>query len=75
MRRGQFYADLGERVAWSFVGGFAAELLVTHSFDVQSLQVALAAGGISVAKCLLATQIGAPNTAATLPVTTDTERG
>lgn len=73
--RKQFYADLGERAAWTFVQGALAEWIVTSSLDSVSLQVALVAGAVSVAKSLLATQIGAPNTAATLPVTTDTERG
>lgn len=71
----QFYADLAERALWTFVQGALAEWVVTSSLDSVSLQVALVAGAVSVAKCLLATQIGAPNTAATLPVTTDTERG
>lgn len=71
----QFYADLVERVLWTFLQGALAEWIVTSSLDSVSLQVALVAGGVSAAKCLLATQIGAPNTAATLPVSTDTERG
>ena len=75
MSRRQFYADLGERVLWTFVQGAAAEWAVTESLDSGSLKIALVAGLVSLAKCLVATQIGAANTAATLPITTDTERG
>lgn len=73
--RWQYVADLAERAGWTFLQAAGAEWLVTSSFDWQSLQLAAAAGVISVVKSLVATQIGAPNTAATLPVTTDTERG
>ena len=55
--------------------GAGAEWIVTSSLDFGSLKIALVAGLVSVVKSLVATQIGAPNTAATLPVTTDTERG
>ncbi len=75
MSRRQFYADLGERALWTFLQAAGAVWLVTSSFDLQSLQVAALAGVASVIKSLVATQIGAPNTAATLPVGTDTERG
>lgn len=75
MSRRQFYADLLERVLWTFVQAAGAEWVVTSSLDSGSLKIALVAGLVSVAKCLVATQIGASNTAATLPVTTDTERG
>lgn len=71
----KFYADLLERVLWTFVQGFAAMWIVTGDLDAETLKVALVAGGVAVAKCMLATQIGADNTASTLPQTTDTERG
>ena len=71
----KFYADLVERVIWTALQGFSAEWIVTSSLDEQSFQVALVAGLVAVAKCLVATRIGAPNTASTLPVATDTERG
>lgn len=71
----KFYFDLLERSGWTFVQGAAAEWLVTQSFDDTTFKVALVAGAVAVAKCLIATKIGAPNTAATLPVDEDTERG
>lgn len=69
------YADLAERVAWTAVQGFAAEWLVTQSLDAQTVQLAGVAALVAVAKCLLAFRVGSPNTAATLPETTDTQLG
>lgn len=66
------YADLIERVLWTGAQGFAAEWLVTRSFDGQTLQVAGAAALAAVAKCLIAFKVGSRNTAATLPVEEDT---
>lgn len=71
----KFYLDLLERVLWTFVQGAAAEWIVTTSIDEQTFKVAAVAGAVAVAKCLLATQIGASNTAATLSVADDTEKG
>lgn len=71
----KWYIDTAERVAWTFIQGFAAEWIVTSSVDTQTLKLAAVAGAVSVAKCILATRIGSPNTAATLPVDEDTPRG
>lgn len=73
--RRKFYADLAERTAWTFVQGFAAAWIVLAEYSSEVLEVASVAATVAVAKGLVATQIGAPNTAATLPTTTDTERG
>ena len=71
----KFYFDLLERVLWTFIQGGAAEWIVSSNLDENTLKVAGVAGLVSVAKCLLATQVGAPNTASTLPLAEDTERG
>ena len=75
--RGRFYADLLERSAWTFVQAFLAAFFVDGFASVgldlgDKFKIAAAAGGIAVAKCLLATQVGAENTAATLPSQQDT---
>jgi hypothetical protein len=62
-----FTADLAERVLWTFVQGFVAEWLVTQSLDLGSAKVAAVAGLAAVAKCVLATRVGAPDDASTLP--------
>lgn len=69
------YVDLLERVLVTFVQGFLAVWIVTGDLDKTTLKVALVAGGISAAKCLLAFQVGSPNTAALLPVGPDTDKG
>lgn len=66
MRR-RFYADLAERTIWTFVQAFAAEWLVSSTFDRRSLMVGLAAGAIAVVKGLAATQVGSPFSASTAP--------
>ena len=63
----RFYLDLAERVAWTFVQGFAAEWIVTAGADLGSVKVAAVAAAVSVAKCLLATRVGEEDSAATLP--------
>lgn len=67
MSRSKVYLDILERVFWTALQGFAAELLVTQSFDTQSLKVAGAAAGLAALKCVLATQIGDSSSAAALP--------
>lgn len=66
MRRKQFYLDLAERSAWTFVQAFAAALLVTGGLDSDVLYTALLAGVFAVAKCLMAVRIGDGGTASTL---------
>lgn len=78
--RRQFYADLLERVIWTFVQAFGAAYLVDAASVVgldggDKVKLALTAAALAVLKCLGATQFGAPNTASTLPVAEDTERG
>lgn len=71
----KFYLDLLERVAWTFVQGGAAEWIISSNLDATSFKFAGVAGLIAVAKCLLATRVGASNTASTLPLAEDTEKG
>lgn len=67
MTRRIFYIDLAERLFWTFAQGFAAFWIVTGDIDADTLKAGLVAGALSVAKALLATQIGDPASAATLP--------
>lgn len=62
-----FNLDLLERVTWTFIQGFVAEWVVTQTIDIGSLKVAAVAGLVSVAKCILARNVGAPDDASTLP--------
>jgi hypothetical protein len=71
----KFYLDMLERVVWTFIQGFLAVWIVTGDLDGETLKVAAVAGAVSVAKCLLATQVGAGNTASTLPAGPDTDKG
>lgn len=61
-----FYLDLLERVIWTFVQGFLGAWLVTGDFDGTALKIGVVAGAVSVAKCLLAVNIG-HGTAAAVP--------
>lgn len=74
--RRRFYSDLLERVVWtalqSFVGAMIADGLGAGLDNGDKLKVAGLAALLSAAKCLLATQIGSGNTAATLPAEDDT---
>lgn len=74
--RRRFYSDLLERVLWtavqSFLGALVADNLGAGLDDGDLFKVAGIAALVSAAKCLLATQIGARNTAATLPAEDDT---
>lgn len=67
MTRRIFYLDLLERVSWTFAQGFCAFWIITGAIDADTLKAGLVAGGLAVAKALLATQIGDQNSAATLP--------
>lgn len=77
--RRRFYSDLLERVVWTALQAFLAAVVVDNMGagldDGDLFKTAGIAALISAAKCLLATQIGAPNTAATLPEEDDTPRG
>jgi hypothetical protein len=61
--------DLLERTAWTAVQAFLAVWIVNgdNLWSVDAALVAGTAAAIAAAKCLLAFQIGSPNTAATLP--------
>lgn len=67
MPRRIFYIDLLERMAWTFVQAFAAEWILTGDFGGDALKLGAIAGGLAVAKALIATQVGDPASAATLP--------
>lgn len=67
MPRKIFYLDLLERLVWTFIQGFVAFWVMTGEVDRDTLIAGVIAGAISVAKSLLATQIGDKNSAATLP--------
>jgi hypothetical protein len=62
-----YYADLLERVLWTFIQGFAAAWIVIGDLGAESLYVGLVAGLVSVAKGVVAKSIGSSNSAATLP--------
>lgn len=70
-----WYKDTAERVAWTFVQGAAAEVILSGTVNSNTWQLAAVAGALSVAKCLVALKIGSPNTAATLPADEDTPHG
>lgn len=62
------YADLGERVAATFVQAFAASLVVTGLDDIlDALTVAAIAGLLSVAKSAASWRIGNEETSSALP--------
>lgn len=67
MTRRIFYFDLLERVLWTAVQGFCAVWIVTGDLDAVTLKAAAVGGGIAAAKALIATRIGDPASAATLP--------
>lgn len=61
------YLDLAERVLWTFIQAFAAEWLITTTFDQRSLKVGLAAGAISAVKCVVGFNVGNGDSASTAP--------
>ena len=67
MTRRIFYIDLAERLVWTFIQAFAAEWILTGDFGGDALKLGAIAGALAVAKALIATQIGDPASAATLP--------
>lgn len=66
MRR-RFYLDVAERILWTAAQGFCAEWIVTSTFDSRSFKVAGVAAAISAAKCVIATKVGSPFSASTVP--------
>jgi hypothetical protein len=71
--RRAFYFDLLERALWTFAQGFAAFWIVTGEVDGPTLKAALVAGGISVAKSLVANKLPwtADDSASSLPADVD----
>lgn len=63
----RFYLDVLERVLWTTVQAFAAELLVTQTLDSQTVRIAAVGAGLAGLKCILATQVGDSDSAAALP--------
>lgn len=62
-----FTLDLVERVAWTALQAVAGALLDVMVSGEISLRAAGYAAGIAVLKALVATKVGDPNSAATLP--------
>lgn len=67
MKQRSYYIDLAERAAWTFVQGFASFWIVTGDIDSATLVGGLVAGALSVAKSIVAGQIGDRDSAALLP--------
>lgn len=61
------WIDLAERVLSTFLQAFAAEWLVTSSFDELSFKIAAGAGVISAIKCLAGFRIGNGDSASVAP--------
>lgn len=62
-----FRLDLLERVAWTAIQAVAGALLDIMMSGVITLRAAGYAAAIAVLKALVATRVGDPNSAATLP--------
>ena len=58
------YRDLLERAVWTFVQAAAASIIVSQGFAVDVWKVAAVAGGLAVAKAIVAFQFGDRNSAA-----------
>lgn len=72
----QFYLDLFERSAWTFVQAFlGAWAAMGFDFNENVWQAALIAGAVSVAKNIAGTQIGAMNSGSWLPARVDPPSG
>lgn len=73
MTRKEFYFDLLERSGWTFVQGFAAEWIISGTFDARGLKFGAVAGAIAVGKALVAAKLPwtAKDTASTLPADLD----
>lgn len=71
----KFVADLLERVIATAAEALLGTLTVTSLDWDHKLQITAVAALATVLKALASTRVGAPNTAAALPESTDTERG
>ena len=58
------YLQLVERSLWTFVQAAAASIIVSQGFGAEVWKVAAVAGGLAVAKCLVAFQTGDRDSAA-----------
>lgn len=69
MDKKAFYFDLLERTAWTFVQGFAAEWILSGTFDARGLKFGAVAGAIAVAKSVIASKLPwtAKDSGSTLP--------
>lgn len=63
----KFWADMAERVVWTFIQGFFAVWIVTGNLDKDTLIGACVAGGISAGKCIIAANIGNRDSASSVP--------
>jgi len=79
----RYAVDLAERVTWTFLQAFGAQLVVSGWFSVdgvddlsllQKAGIAGAAAVLSLLKGLVAKHVGSPTTAALLPASEDTPR-
>jgi hypothetical protein len=79
--RERYVRDLIERVVWTWLQAFGATLIISDFFNVDNVtdvsileQAALAgvAAVLALIKGLVATKVGSPYTAATLPAKAET---
>lgn len=69
----RFYFDLIERTVWTFIQALVGTWLALGAdLNLDVLKAAAIAAGLAVVKGVAATQIGSPDTAATLPFKDDT---
>jgi hypothetical protein len=70
-----YYLDLLERVFWTFLQGFCAFWIITGEVDSDTLLAGVVAGGLAVAKGVVAKAFGSHQSAATLPQPPDYTAG
>lgn len=71
-RRERFYADLAERVVWTFIETVIGAVLAAQAFDAQVWKAAAYSGGLAALKALTLAQLGGnKGTASTLPAHLD----
>ena len=63
----KLFLDMLERAAWTFAEAFLAVYVVTDVSSVKTAAVAGAAAAVAVVKGFVASRVGEPGTAATLP--------
>jgi heme A synthase len=63
----KFWVDMIERVVMTFLQAFAGAWIVRQSFDKDTLLISLTAGAVSLAKCILAANIGNRDSASAAP--------